>query len=479
MLGEAAIQRAMAGSDMDTRPSRKTFRERLDRMVESIRNDILNGVLQEGQFLPSEKTYAKQYRLSNKTVRQGLEILVAERLIEKIPRVGNKVARFERSDAVVLKFGCHRSLLQEAAMSALIAEFHRRHPDIRIELVGLSSGLNTHRVVKQMIDDGAVDVFTMNYNGFDDFRQHDGFGDLETMTPAAGIYPFLTDAMTHEGRLVAQPFIFTPLVLCYNKKHFREKGVLEPDSGWRWSDLFEQASKLAVENERLGFYFHFPSSNRWPVFLLQSGFKFDRDERGRFSIGGKELLECLKGCRELIYMQNRFPLFLSETDADAEELFFNGKVSMITTTYLSLNHHERPDDFEYDIAPLPYLNEPRTLLMMVGLAINTHSREKESARRFVDFLVSYETQLAIRQRTLSIPALKPAAEWTGKETMYRPSRFHVYRDIIPTFRTFDALRMSISELNALYREAKLFWSGLEKEEEAERRLDKFMRELGG
>ncbi|WP_158289722.1 extracellular solute-binding protein [Paenibacillus flagellatus] len=464
---------------MGERPNRNTFQARLDSLVEDIRNDIRNGVFREGDYLPSEKAYAKRYRLSNTSVRQGLEQLVAERLIEKIPRVGNKVVRRTREDVVVLKFGCHRSLLQEAAMKALVAEFHKKNPDIRVELVGLSSGLNSYAVVKPMIDEGAVDLFTMNYNGFADFRANGGLDELETVEPHPHVYPFLTEAMTHEGRLKARPFLFTPLILCYNKAHFREKGVLEPDSGWRWSTLFEQAEKLAVENERLGFYVHFPSSNRWPVFLLQSGLRFDRDERGRIAVDGARLMDSLRVCRELIYLQNRFPLFLSEKDADAEELFFSGKVSMIVTTYLSLNHHERPDDFEYDLAPLPYLNDPKTLLMLVGVAINARSERKESARRFADFLVSYEAQLLLRQRTLSIPSLKPAAEWTGKELGYRPSRFHVYRDIIPTFRTFGALNLSIRELDALYREAKLYWSGLETEEAALRRLEGLLEQLGG
>lgn len=465
----------VAGNMEDSeKPSRRTFQARLEGMVDAIRNEIMTGVFREGDFLPSEKAYAKQYRVSNKSVRQGLEVLVAERLIEKIPRVGNKVARYSRDDTVVLKFGCHSSLYQEAIMKTLIAEFHKAYPGIRVELTPTTSTLNTYDRVKAMMDDDAIDVFTMNYNGYDDFRLNGGLDELETFEPNPHIYPFLAEALTNNGRLKAQPFLFSPLILCYNKDHFREKEVLEPDSGWRWNVLFEQASKLTVENERLGFYFHFPSSNRWPVFLLQSGIPFERDEKGRFSINGEQLTESLKACRELIYLQNRFPLFLSEKDGDAEELFFSEKVSMIMTTYLGLNHHERRKEFEYDIAPLPYLNDSKTLLLLIGLAISANSKVKDSARIFVDFLVSYRTQLMIRQKTLSIPSLKPAAEWTGKESIYRPSRFHMYRDIIPTFRTFGALNMSIKELDLFYREAKLYWSGLETEEAATQRLEQLL-----
>jgi hypothetical protein len=54
-------------------------------------------------------------------------------------------------------------------------------------------------------------------------------------------------------------------------------------------------------------------------FLLQSGIRFDCNEQGRFSISGHQLMDSLKMCRELIHMQNRFPLFLSEAEVDAEK----------------------------------------------------------------------------------------------------------------------------------------------------------------
>ncbi|CAG7659039.1 extracellular solute-binding protein [Paenibacillus allorhizosphaerae] len=456
------------------KPSRRTFQTRLDHLVDTIRCEIMSGTYSEGDFLPSEKAYAKQYRISNKTVRQGLEVLVAERLIEKIPRVGNKVARLSREDTTVIRFGCHTSLFQEAMMKTLIGEFHKQHPGFRVELVPFPSGLLTYPMVKSMVAEKEIDVFTMNYNSYDDFRLNDAFDELETLDPNPAVYPFLNESVTHEGQLKLQPFVFSPLILCYNKDHFREKGVMEPDSSWRWNVLFEQASMLAVENERLGFYFHFPSSNRWPVFLLQSGIRFDRNPSGRSAGSTEQLKESLRACRELIYLQNRFPLFLSEKDGDAEELFFSEKVSMIMTTYLALNHYERRTKFEYDIAPLPYLNDPKTLLLMIGLAVSAQSKVKESALRFVDFLVSYRVQLMIRQKTLSIPSLKPAAEWGGKETMYRPSRFPMYRDIIPTFRSFAALNMSSSELYRFYREAKLYWSGLGTEEAVVKRLERLL-----
>ncbi|RKN85556.1 extracellular solute-binding protein [Paenibacillus ginsengarvi] len=454
---------------MEEKSGRKYFRERMDSMVRTIREEIRTGKLKDGDFLPSEKTYAKSYDLSNKSVRQGLDILVAERLVEKIPRVGNKVVRPSSEARTTVRLGYYTSLLEQAALEPLLEQFQERHPDIRVELVPLPSS-HTAQALRPLLCDGHIDLLTLSAPGFADLAENGGTEELETLTPDPQVYKFLTETMSDNGELKAQPFVFSPLILCYNRAHLRKMDVPEPDSGWSWDDLFEYSSRLNVDNERIGFYFHFPSYNRWPVFLLQSGMTFRRDEEGRIGLEGDGLRNVLRICQRLIARQSGFPLLLSEREADAEKLFFAGKVSMIMTTYYSLNAYRQQTNVKYDIAPLPFGSENRTLLLAIGLAVNRMSERKDSAKLLLDFLMSYRSQLAIRQATLSIPSLKPAAEWTGYEKMYRPSRFHLYREIIPTFAPHSRLKLSIEELQLFQREARLYWSGLETEEALLERL---------
>lgn len=443
-------------------------------MTSQIREEILSGKRKYGEFLPSEKTLSQQFGINNKAVRQGLDLLVSEQLIEKIPRVGNKVVRPERTARSVVQFAYYNSLITEAVVEQLIADFHRLHPHIRIKPVPI--GPNDYfRTTTQMMDQGAIDVLAMNHTGFRLFKEMGETDYLASIEPDSGMYPFLTEAFRLNGQLKVKPMIFSPLILCYNKKHFQDGGLPEPDGSWRWKQLFEAADLLAEKGKRLGFYCHFLSQNRWPVFLLQSGATFQRNESGTFQICGTPLMDGLRAGRELVMMQNRNPLLLSENDSHAEELFFNGKVSAIMTTYIRLNHYSVLDpEFAFELAPLPYLNEPKTLLQVVGLAIYSRSAVKPGAKCFVDYMTSYRAQLMIRQQTLSIPALKEAAEWTGTEIGYRPSRFFMYRDMTSAFRSFDDLNLSQDQLLRFVREAKLYWSGIETEEGVCRRLEEVL-----
>ncbi|MDF2668576.1 MAG: hypothetical protein K0R67_882, partial [Paenibacillus sp.] len=218
--------------------------------------------------------------------------------------------------------------------------------------------------------------------------------------------------------------------------------------------------QLAVENERFGFYFHLFSVNRWPIFLLQSGARFQRNEQGRYQVCGTGLIDGLELCRNIIYMPHVFPALLSASDTEAEKLFAQGKVSMIITSYLGLNELKKAA-VPYDVAPLPHLKDFKTLMAVIGLAVNRKSKMKEAARTFVDYMLSPESQLKIKQKTLSLPSHKAAAEWEGTELQFRPSRFNMYREIIPTFKLNTELGLTTEQLELVFLEAKLYWSKLQ------------------
>lgn len=453
---------------MENDAGRKHSRERLNRFVHALRDEIWNGQRRAGEFLPSEKTFAEQYALSNQTVRKGLELLVAEGLIEKLPRVGSKVIGPPQAAAgsASIKLGYHTSITGEADMNGLLAEFRRQHPELRVQPVPLSNYDYGH--IRQYLNGGILDVVMMNYT---DFRSFTEAGDVELLKPLErnpDMYSILSDAFTVDGQPRVQPFIFSPLVLLYNQEHFREMQLPEPDSSWQWSDLLEHAARLAVPNERLGFHCELYSPNRWPLLPLQTGAKAERTPDGGLRLSGSSIMEAIRFCRGLL---RDFPL-MSEGIAtgESENLFAKGKASMIMTSYFYMNYL-MGKDVPFEVATVPHFGTPTTLLLNIGLAVNALSPSANEAIKLVEFMGSRSTQLMIRKMTYSLPALKSAAEWRGEETIYRPSRFQLYRETIPSFRYFTDLGIGAGELALLNQEVKLYWAGLESEEELIARLE--------
>jgi multiple sugar transport system substrate-binding protein len=456
---------------MTNKYSRRTFRLRQNEMLEQLRNEILCGKIANGEYLPSEKVLAQQFGLSNKSVRTVLELLVDEQLIEKRPRIGNVVVYVLEKERITLKLGHHGTTLHEAALHELLTVFHKEYPDIQVQAITLPN--NNSDVIKPYMDYGMMDVVTLNDCEFQDLVETGSEDYLTPLEKISDMYPFLSDAFTVDGQLLAQPFVFSPTILCYNRDHFIDNGLQQPDSSWSWDDVFETADKLTVDTERIGFHFSFAQRNRCALFLLQNGVIFERGAKGRVKLSGTPMLAAIRAYKELI--SNRMTTLLLKQDANfrTEDLFAQGKLSMIITTYLSLNNI-RNSGIHYEVAPLPYQTLPVTQLIAIGLAVNKRSPQKEAAQYLVNFLTSDKAQLIIRQKTLSLPSLKTAAEWSGQVEGYRPPRYPMYREIIPSYRYHRELGLTEQEWRTFFNEVFVYWSGLESEETFCSRLEELL-----
>lgn len=437
--------------------SRTTFKQRLDNMIKTLRHEIAAGKYKVGEYLPSEANLVDMFSLSINSVRKGLDQLVAEGVIVKKKTVGNMVIKRPLTECVTITFGYHHSMDNIADMSRLLNEFEAQHPDIKVVPIKLSN-LNYNEIVKNYMSNDMLDVVTIRETELQIYEERGELDLLDQASVNAGAYPILLDTFSRGGVLYACPFVFSPVILCYNVEHFLRKDLPEPDSSWSWDDLVRVASQLAELPGRYGFYFNYLSEHRWPIFLLQSGKHFERDPQGNMKLDAS-LMEAVRLCKSIIANRQLFPMYIEQHDSDARSLFLDEKLSVIMTTYFNLNLLKNAP-FSYNIAPVPHHNEQRTMMLAVGLAVNRRSKKITAAKELVRFLTSAEAQLHIRKRTLSIPGLKKAAEWTGEEQMYRPSRYNMYREIMPAFRTLADLGLNADKLRHLQRELKLYWSDI-------------------
>src|SRR5690606_31643362 len=108
----------------------RTFQAKIRQFVKELKKEIAEGVYRHGDFLPSEETLSKRFDLSNRSIRQGLEQLVQEALIEKLPRVGNRV-----TSKKIVKVAYRDSLTRDVQFERLLAMFHSNFPNIQIQLI--------------------------------------------------------------------------------------------------------------------------------------------------------------------------------------------------------------------------------------------------------------------------------------------------------------------------------------------------------
>lgn len=446
---------------MKNRPTSEQFREQLNDLVETLRGEIRNGTYAGGGQLPSEKQLAARFGLSNNSVRKGLELLVEEGLVEKVPRVGNRVkpAQTDR-EPVALTIGCSQSTLRNLELVELLDDIRRQYPWITVR-AKISTGLpgtDEHGNA-----DGSDVVLADDFQ-FRRMIEKDCVSHMEALPVSEGVHPLLSEQFAHEGRNWLRPVVFSPIVLCYNKAHFRECGLEEPDGGWTWKDLIQSAERLSDGKGRYGFSIRIQDVNRWPIFLLQSGERFEWEEDGRLKeLRGTRLLESIRTCKSILHNRKASPLFFYESNGDALEMFLEGKLSMVLNSYMGLNVWKHAE-LDYDITPIPFLYEPRTLMICLGAGVSAGSRHKEDARRVVDYLSSPRARNLIAKHTLTIPALRPLpAPVPGG--VRRPERYGLYREMMFSCRTHRDLNIPPAAFPKLFQQLKVYWADMIDEDE--------------
>jgi len=464
---------------MESRISRKTFQSRFDEMMRQLHQGIASGHYAPGSYLPAESALAQQFSLSNKSVRKGLEQLAEDGLIHKINKVGNRVTeRAERPQAIVT-LGYTATIERDIELAHLIADFESLHPWIKIQTVQYTAEPymppnSFHKLIRPYLDNGIFDVITLNQNNFQELHETNMISLLEPLLPEGGEYGFLTSAFSHQEQLFVQPITFSPVVLCYNRLHFSQLDLHEPDSSWTWSE-FQRISDIITDPEtRYGFYFYLMSENRWPIFLLQS-------ELARDGHVAHEWLNGIRLVQRLTQNDRSYPGFITESSHDVNSLFLQGKVSMIVSSYFSMNDFKNTE-IDYDVAPLPYLDRPATLQIISGMAINRKAKQKEEARLLVDYFASPRAQQLIRDLTLSIPANKRIAEAppaTDTARLNRPPHEAMFRELFPTLKLHRDLGLSVSSQHALRVLMKQFWSGMIDETSLVNQLETLSRDNAG
>src|SRR5690606_38176615 len=142
---------------------------------------------------------------------------------------------------------------QETNISKLLDDFEALYPHIHVDR------MTVHFQEYNELEHHMFDVIMLNYNNFRLYHRNNLLHLLSEQTADEQVYPFLNQAFTVGGALYVKPFVFSPVVLCYNKQHFEEANLPEPDSSWTWNEFCDAVAKLTntdLSHKRLGFYFH-------------------------------------------------------------------------------------------------------------------------------------------------------------------------------------------------------------------------------
>ncbi|MGI6610032.1 MAG: ABC transporter substrate-binding protein [Limnochordia bacterium] len=173
----------------------------------------------------------------------------------------------------------------------LAAEFNKLHPDIEVEVLGISYGTYPDRFIPSVIAGAGPDAFAITYV----WVGYAARGLLVDLTPYAkrdGVleqirtdtFPGAQTGIWWQGGLYAVPTSVGGGVMYYNPSLLAESGVPEPKLGWTWEDwrsLGKRVQRTESDGQvRVhGILAYHPWSGALPIWVQAGARFFDTDFR--------------------------------------------------------------------------------------------------------------------------------------------------------------------------------------------------------
>ncbi|MGT2907559.1 trehalose operon repressor [Streptococcus dentiloxodontae] len=140
--------------------------KKYEMIYKSIEEDILNGVFQVGDYLPTEKELTTIYQVSRDTVRKSLTMLVEERLIRKIHGSGSQVIKHEQINFPIAELTSYQELVLKHGIHSKtnVISIHRLIVDSSLsKLTGFPIHSIVWKITRQRVVDDSPSVLDIDY----------------------------------------------------------------------------------------------------------------------------------------------------------------------------------------------------------------------------------------------------------------------------------------------------------------------------
>ncbi len=231
-------------------------------------------------------------------------------------------------------------------------------------------------------------------------------------------FPNVLNIARRGNRLYALPADFTPMMMYYNKKYFREAGLPYPKNGWTWQDFFTDAQKLTVwppgaaHPSRYGFFAEnwMPA---WIVWIWQNGgdvLSPDGRRAGGY-LDSEATVQAVQFFANLV--NDHLAPSLSVAQAQGADPFSSGLVAMTISGHwdiVPIRASETISMKDVGVVGLPQNKRRVTVIYESGYAITIGCKHPRVAWEYVKFMSGSFVQRHNAQLGIGISANREVAE---------------------------------------------------------------------
>jgi multiple sugar transport system substrate-binding protein len=195
-----------------------------------------------------------------------------------------------------------------------------------------------------------------------------------------------------------------------------------------------QANTAPAEIHGLGVE---PEIIRVAPFVWSNGSEIvdDTDNPTRFTLDTPEAKQAIESFFQLRTLHGVVP---SDQEIEAEDLesrFVNGRLAMLLDSRRAVPSLREAAEFDWDVASLPYFQEPASILHSDAYCMTKGSDSKDAAWRFVEYALGPKGAEVIAKTGRTVPSLKSVAESNAfLDPTQKPKNSQAFLDAVETIK---------------------------------------------
>jgi len=310
-------------------------------------------------------------------------------------------------------------------LEAMINDFQKIHPDIKVELLRVAYGEYMTKLLSQVAAGIGPDVIfvstdnVLNLSTRGALEPLDEYLKNDTQFSIKDFYPSLIVDYTIDGKLYGVPRdMDTECDIYYNKKAFDEAHLPYPSDDWSWNDFLAAAKALTKRDAkgnvtRWGFADDWPNFDPW-VFSGGARYVDDSIKPTKYAVDDPKFLRALQFRADLILKHKVMPgpSNLSALGGrGTSDMFAKGTAAMFLSGLWHTPEFREAKDLSWDIAMFPKGPDGQRGFSIggSGYGILRSSKNKKAAWELVKYISGPEGEKKMTETGLVYPALQSVA----------------------------------------------------------------------
>jgi len=324
-----------------------------------------------------------------------------------------------------VRFAFWGDLAEQAAYEQVIAEFESEHPNIDVQIdYTPGQGDYLRKIATDFASGDPADVFLINYRQYGQYAARGALApigpylDASTEIAAADYAPIPMDAFSYRGgEHVCMPLNVSSLVVYYNVDLFAANNVPLPTDGWAWGEFVAAAIVLTQDTDGDGVTDQFgvavePIFYRMASFIWSAGGEIVDDQTNPTTLT-LDTPEAIEGIEKFISLGvTGYNVVPSEEEVAAEDdgaRFMRGGAAMFLQSRREVPTLREIDSFTWDVAPLPVITLPATVLHSDAFCMAKAAENKDAVWAFIEYAAGEDGQLILAETGRIVPALNSVA----------------------------------------------------------------------